>query len=140
MKHERKKFDLKNIISENYQDWFMYTAGMGVLPSIIKVLLLALSQKPILFETFRVEIFFLTIIFLVDALKKYDSQKGKKFFTSFSLIISVVIYTAVLLGDMEILNVTLSNVVVAWAIGGFLVVSVILDLLSIDNEVKANVG
>lgn len=140
MGHERKKFDLKNIISENYQDWFMYTAGMGVLPSIIKALLLALSQKPILFETFRVEIFFLTIIFLVDALKKYNSQKGKKFFTSFSLIISVVIYTAVLLGDMKLLNVTLSNVVVAWAIGGFLVVSIILDLLSIDNEVKANVG
>ncbi len=54
--------------NSDFKDWCMYTAAMGILPSIIKMMILIFFDKPILFEKFRVELFFLTIILLVDSL------------------------------------------------------------------------
>ena len=114
----------------DFKDWCMYTAAMGIFPSIIKMLVLAFFNRPFLLEKFRVEIFFLTIIFLVDTLRKYDGKGGKKSLTLFILIISVVIYTIILLGDMNLFKEPLSSVVATWVIGGFLGASVILDISS----------
>lgn len=114
----------------DFKDWCMYTAAMGILPSIIKMLVLAFFNRPFLLEKFRVEIFFMTIIFLVDTLRKYNGKGGKKSLTLFILIISVVIYTIILLGDMNLFKEPLSSVVATWVIGGFLGASVILDISS----------
>lgn len=115
----------------DFKDWCMYTLVMGILPSMIKMVILVLFKKPIFLENFRVELFFLTIIFLVDTLKKYDWPNGKKSFTLIILIISVVIYTIILLGDMNLLREPLSSVVATWTVCGFLGTSIVLDISSI---------
>ena len=122
---------IKKIISGDYQEWLMYTVAMGVLPLVLKIFVLVLVAQPIPFKLFRVELFFLTVVFLVDALKKYNKKSGNGKLALLILIISVAIYVLVLTDEMELLKVPLSSETVKWSAWGFLLTGFIVDFLSI---------
>lgn len=116
-------------MTKDFKEWLMYTLGMGALPSILKALILYIFSQPILIEEFRVELFFLTIIFFVDALKKCDKSSGTRLVIQFILLISMAVYTIILLGDMNLFNKPLSSVVITWVLCGFLGASFIFDFI-----------
>ena len=60
---------LRDVQRNKYIEWLIYTVIMGAIPSIIRLLVFIYFEQPIIFSDFRTELFFLSIVFLVDSLK-----------------------------------------------------------------------
>lgn len=52
-----------------YVEWLIFTVIMGAIPSIIRLLVCVCFEQRPAFEDFRTELFFLSIVLLVDSLK-----------------------------------------------------------------------
>lgn len=96
-----------------YAKWFFFTFLTSIIPLVIKAVLLAGTgfkfSLSSFFQNFRVELFFLTIIFLVDAIKNYKSGTTQGIFTSFLLIIGSILYGLAMTDSLNLLNASLAS-------------------------------
>ena len=105
-------------------DWFIYTVVMGALPLIMKIILSRLFSLGIGFQDLCAELFFLSIVFFVDALKNWGTKSGVGKVLQIVLIICAFLYGLVLCNDYDIYKTPLSDgtittVIVAPLLGGF---------------------
>ncbi len=119
---------------QKYIDWLMYTVGMGVLPFFIRLFIAVLFSQILLFYDYHLDLFFVTIVLLVDSLKNFDPKCGKSKFALIILIISTVIYAVALLNSQDLLKVPLSLMSTKICTYSFLIASAILDFASIAKE------
>lgn len=107
-----------------YVLWGFFTVGTSLIPIIIRVALLLSTAKVLQIQDFRVELFFLTIIFLVDAIKNFKGGSVPNYFASFLLIFSSTMYCLTMADSLQLLNVTLSEItntsMILFGVGSFL--------------------
>ena len=114
-------------------EWLFYTLGMGILPLLIRCLVFLLCGQSFLFEDFHVELFFITIVFCIDALKNFGLNQGKGRFTLFVLVINTVIYTIAFLNSLEFVILPLSSIYAKCSTYIFIGASFLLDFTSLEG-------
>lgn len=111
--------------SKKYMLWIFFTVGTSLIPIAIRIILMLYTDQKLVLEDFRVELFFLTIIFFVDAIKNFRSGAWMEYFTLFLLIITSTLYSLVMAENLKLLNVALSKFAdistVFFGIGSFLI-------------------
>lgn len=122
----------KNVGSK-YRDWAAYTVVMGMLPLVIRLLLASSFDIAIGFEDFRTELFFITIVLLVDALRNYKLKSGIWAISLFVLIASAAVYAVVLGFDLDLYKngIEVSNENINRDVRRFLLAGAILDVPSV---------
>lgn len=118
------------------KDWLFYTAGMGVLPILIKGAITVVYQKPFDFNDYCVEIFFITVVFLIDAIRNFSAVAnwaGRG--TTLVLVFSAAIYGAILVAEVAPVESAthIWNDALAIIISASLVLSLILDIVSMKT-------
>lgn len=107
-----------------------FTVGTSLIPIAIRIILMLYTDQKLVLKDFQVEIFFLTIIFFVDAIKNFQSGSWWAYFTLFLLIITSTLYSLVMAENLKLLNVTLSKFAdtstLVFGVGSFLI-----DVLSL---------
>lgn len=116
--------------NKKFMLWIFFTVGTSLIPIAIRVALLLCTGQELSLKDFRVELFFLTIIFFVDAIKNFRGGSWLGYFTLFLLIISSTLYSLVMAENLNLLNVALSGIVnmstVMFGVG-----SLAIDILSL---------
>lgn len=90
--------------------WAFYTCGTSLIPLIIRIVLLLCAGRPPVLQDFRVELFFLSIIFFVDAIKNYQAGSWMGNLTVFLLIVCSTMYSLVMAENLALLKANLSNI------------------------------
>lgn len=116
-----------------FDEWIFSTFGMGILPLLIRCFVFGLCGQSFSFEVFHVELFFITIVFCVDALKNFGLSQKKGIFTFFVLLISVVIYTLAFLNSLDFVILPLSPLSAKCSTYIFIGASFLLDIASLDG-------
>lgn len=117
------------------KEWIGYTVVMGGVPLAIRWLITWIineSFKPI---DCRAEIFFLTIVFLVDSLKNYSLKSGGGIVSLIILVVCAAVYGFVsgneLAKELGKSSIAMSDDHTMIGAYGFLVAGTILDFVSI---------
>lgn len=119
-------------------DWFAYTVVMGLIPLIIRaVILWLIDMEDMKFELSdcRTELFFLTIVLLVDAIRNYKKKSFGHIMSVITLVFCAAIYGFVLGADLRmdldkfIIPISSDNSVIATYI--FLAAGGLLDFVSV---------
>lgn len=118
-------------------NWVMYTFSVGVLPFIIKYLSGFIYGRKLIFHDYYTEIFFMTIVFLINAIKNFSNSDNR--FAEFAekLAIFVLILSASAYGSILAIQADGFSSYLKISIT-FLYFSCIFDILSIVQIVKTN--
>lgn len=119
-------------------NWLIYTLGMGVLPLIIKFLIGCIYTKPLKFDDYCVELFFMTIVFLIGAIRNFSTAINgfAEKVTALILTLCAAIYGSILVNQIKVSEPVLgiSNLVLQSLTIGFLILSFILDIGSMKHK------
>lgn len=118
-------------VGSKYRDWAAYTVAMGMLPLVIRLLLASSFDVSIGFEDFRTELFFITIVLLVDALRNYELKSGIWAVALLVLIASAAVYAVILGFDLDLYKSEISNENINHDVRRFLLAGAILDIPSV---------
>lgn len=136
----RGKISVKTTGSK-YRDWVAYTVVVGMLPLVIRLLLANFLGIPVSFEDVRTELFFVTIVLLVDALRNFRIRAGMWALVLFVLIASAAVYAVVLGIDLDLYKteIKISSENINRNIRRFLLAGIILDTFSVGMGGESNV-
>lgn len=84
-----------------FGEWLFYTLAMGILPSGIKLLTACIYKHPLSFYDYLVEVFFLTIVLLVDTIRNFNAvsnRLGK--LAIFLLVVTSAVYGTILMKEI----------------------------------------
>ena len=107
---------------------------MGAMPSIIRLGVFASFEEPINFADFRTELFFLSIVFLVDAIKNHGLKSIEGATSLVVLILCTYAYTIVFIDASDLLRRAPTGVLVQRGVWVALVLGFFLDLHSISKK------
>lgn len=114
-------------------NWIIFTVCTGLLPTIIKFIILLLSKSGISPNSFHTELFFFPLVLLIEVLK----NASKKLLRWKISVVLVVIYSTtygyILCGDLKLLKdayIPSSNIILLCAFIA-IVVGIILGLLTV---------
>ena len=119
-----------------FSSWLFGTVILGLVPLVLRLFILFLSEEDITVSSVYSELFFEAIVLFVYAVQNL-SQKGILFGCAILMIIvSSGLYMYFCISTQGLLNMSsdpLKSVVMNWITGLSLAVGVILDLVSIFN-------
>ena len=84
--------------------WIILTVGAGLLPSIIKLIILLLSNSRILSDNFHAELFFFSLVLLIEVLKNTPKKLARWKVSLILLVIYSATYGYILCGDLKLLK------------------------------------
>ena len=129
LSNKNSSHDFSMNTANKYINWVTHTVLMGCLPFVIKFFVRYIFEYRFLLDDFCVELFFMTIVFLFDAIKNFNDSGSD--FAGFAekiamviLIVSASMYGAILSNRFDNPNPYLFTSV------GFLSVGFILDMVS----------
>lgn len=121
-----------NSYMKKYSNWLIYTFSMGCLPVTIKFIIGYIYEKKIVFDDYYAELFFMTIVFLIDAIRNFSNSNNTfanfaEKFAALMLTLSASIYGSILITQFDAVasHIRISTV--------FLFIASILDILSINQ-------
>ncbi len=122
------------LLKNKYVEWLLFTVVMGALPSIIRLLVCFYFGQQPTFTDFRTELFFLSIVFLVDSLKNCGLKDWSGVASFVVLCFCIFGYTVVFFDASHLFNIAPSGMLVQRSAFVFLILGFMLDLLSISKK------
>jgi hypothetical protein len=117
-----------------YIEWLIFTVIMGATPSIIRWLVFIYFEQPLTFVDFRTEVFFLSIVLLVDSLK----NTGLKWFWGIAsfvmLLFCIFVYAVVFFDASHLLSRSPSGLLVERSAVVALILGFLFDFRSISEQ------
>lgn len=117
-----------------YLEWFIFTVMMGAAPSIIRLLIFIFFEQQLAFTDFRTELFFLSIVFLVDSLKNNGWKCLAGATSIIILFLCIFVYVVVFIDASQLLSRSPSGPLVERSALVFLIVGFMLDFYSISKK------
>ena len=120
--------------NHKYVEWFVFTVIMGAIPLIIRLVIYSCFNQHLLFSDFRADLFFLSIMLVVDSLKNYGIKSIGGIISIIILITGIISYSIAFF-DMSNLLIRapsgdfMQRIAVATLVGGF-----ISDLYSVSKK------
>lgn len=124
----------RDVRRNKYIEWFIYTVLMGAIPSIIRLLVFFYFEQPIIFSDFRTELFFLSIVLLVDSLKNIGVKRGWGVVSFVMLVVCIFGYAVAFFDAAHLLTSSPSKILVQRSVFVFLVCAFFLDLYSVSKK------
>lgn len=116
-------------------NWVIRTIFVGASPLVIKFIICLIHDKPLIFDDYCTEIFFLTSIFLIDAARNFSASGHALLMgiVQFVLVVSAAVYGSFLTNQIEAsalaLNISSTNTFQSLTIS-LLASSSLLDIIS----------
>jgi len=85
-------------------NWIIFTVFAGLIPSIIKLLVLLLSHSKISSKNFYTELFFFSLVLLIDVIKNTSKKLIRWKISLILLSIYSATYGYILCGDLKLLR------------------------------------
>lgn len=125
---------LHDVRRNKYIEWFIYTVIMGAIPSIVRLLVFIYFEQPITFSDFRTELFFLSIVFLVDSLKNTGIKCVGGVASFIILFFDIFVYAVVFFDAAHLLTRSPSGILVQRSALVFLALGFLLDFYSVSKK------
>lgn len=117
-----------------YKEWFIFTVIMGAIPSIIRLLVCVCFEQQPMFEDFRTEIFFLSIVLLVDSLKNRGLRDWNGAVSFIVLCFCIFGYAVVFFDASHLFSRSPSVMLVRRGALVFLILGFLLDWHSVSKK------